>query len=83
MIKSTVSVRWQTVVPQEVREKMGIEPQSKLEWQIVDGQIIVTPIPADPVRASIGLLKGKGLTTEDLLAERQKERQRERDQENG
>ena len=82
-MKSTVSIRGQTVVPREIREKMGIEPQSKLEWQIVDGQIIVTPIPPDPVRASVGLLKGKGLTTEDLLAERKKERQREQDEEKG
>ena len=80
-MKSTVSIRGQTVVPREIREKMGIEPQSKLEWQIVGGQIIVTPIPPDPVRASVGLLGGKGLTTEDLLAEREKERQRERDEE--
>ena len=80
-MKTTVSVRGQTVVPREIREKMGIEPQSKLKWQIVDGQIIVTPIPPDPVRASVGLLKGKGLTTEDLLVERRKERQREQDEE--
>lgn len=80
-MKSTVSVRGQTVVPREIREKMGIEPQSKLEWRIVDGQIVITPIPPDPVRASVGLLKGKGLTTDDLLAERQKERRREQDQE--
>ena len=80
-MKSSVSVRGQTVVPQEIREKMGIEPRSKLEWQIVNGQIIVTPIPADPVRASVGLLKGKGLTIEDLLTERTKERRREQEQE--
>lgn len=76
-MKTTVSVRGQTVVPREIREKMGIVPQSMLEWQIVDDLIVVTPIPPDPVRASVGLLKGKGLTTEDLLAERRKERQRE------
>ena len=80
-MKTTVSVRGQTVVPREIREKMGIVPKSKLEWQIVDGLIVVTPIPPDPVRASIGILKGRGLTTEDLLAERRKERQRERDEE--
>jgi hypothetical protein len=60
---------------------MGIEPRSKLEWQIIDGQIVVTPIPADPVRASVGLLKGKGLTTDDLLAERRRERQRVQEEE--
>ena len=80
MSKTTVSTRGQTVVPQEIREKMGIVPKSRLEWRIVDGLIVVTPIPPDPVRASVGLLKGRGLATEDLLAERRKERQREQDE---
>jgi AbrB family looped-hinge helix DNA binding protein len=80
-VKTTVSIRGQTVVPQEIREKMGIVPQSRLDWQIKDGLIVVTPIPPDPVRASVGILEGRGLTTEDLLTERKKERQRERDEE--
>jgi len=79
-MKTTVSTRGQTVVPREIREKMGIVPQSRLEWQIKNGLIVVTPIPPDPVRAAVGRLKGRGLTTEDLVAERRKERQREQDQ---
>ena len=81
-MKTTVSTRGQTVVPQDIREKMGIVPQSRLEWRIVDGLIVVTPIPPDPVRAAVGILAGRGLTTEELLAERKKERQREQDEEN-
>ena len=33
---------------------------------------------ADPVKASLGLLRGRDLTTANLLAERQRERSRER-----
>ena len=80
-MKTTVSTRGQTVVPREIRERMGIVPRSRLEWQIKDGLIVVTPIPPDPVRASIGILEGRGLTTEDLLAERRKVSQREHDEE--
>lgn len=35
---------------------------------------IENPIPADPVAAARGILKGHGPTTQDLLAERDRER---------
>ena len=80
-MKTTVSVRGQTVVPQEIRERMGIVPQTKLKWQIRDGVIVVYPIPPDPVQAAVGILKGRGPTIDDLLAERRQERKREQGQE--
>ena len=78
-MKTTVSVRGQTVVPREIRKQMGIGPQTKLEWQIRDGVIVVYPIPPDPIEAAVGVFKGQGPTTDNLLAERQRERQREQD----
>jgi hypothetical protein len=42
-----------------------------------DGVVWVYPVPADPVRASLGILKGKG-TFEEFLKERNDERARER-----
>ena len=80
-MKTTVSVRGQTVVPREIREQMGIVPQTRLKWQIRDGVIVVYPIPPDPIQAAVGILKGRGPTTDDLLAERRRERQREQDRE--
>ena len=80
-MKTTVPARGQTVVPQEIRERMGIVPQTRLEWQIREGMIVVYPIPPDPIQAAVGLLQGQGPTTDDLLAERQRERRREQDQE--
>jgi AbrB family looped-hinge helix DNA binding protein len=76
-MRSTVSVRWQTVIPQEVREALGIEPNSKLEWEVTNGHIVVHPLPANPVRAARGMFKGAGPSVEDLLAERRRERDRE------
>ena len=80
-MKTTVSTRGQTVVPWEIREQMGIVPQTRLDWQIRDGVIVVYPIPPDPVQAAVGILKGRGPTTDNLLTERQRERLREQDQE--
>jgi AbrB family looped-hinge helix DNA binding protein len=76
-MQSTISVRWQTVIPQEVREALHIEPNSKLDWEVKDGYIVVHPLPADPVRAARGMFKDGGLTTRDLLDERWRERERE------
>ena len=75
-MQTTVSVRGQTIIPQHIREKLGITPATRLDWKIRNGVIIVLPIPADPVQASVGILEGKGPSTFDLLAERKEEREK-------
>mgnify|MGYP000427517360 CR=1 FL=1 len=75
---TVVSVRGQTVIPQPIREALGITPATRLQWTIKDGVIIVFPIPADPVRAAIGILKGRGPNTAELLAERKAQREQEK-----
>ncbi|HYN23257.1 MAG TPA: AbrB/MazE/SpoVT family DNA-binding domain-containing protein, partial [Thermoanaerobaculia bacterium] len=73
--------RWQTVIPQEVREALNIQPNSKLDWEVRDRHIVVYPIPEDPVAAALGMFKDRGLTTEDFLAERRRELEREEEME--
>ena len=76
-MQSKVSVRGQTVIPREIRKAFNIGPNSLLSWRIQDGAIVVYPVPPDPVKASIGLLKGKW-TFEEFLQERNEERAKER-----
>ncbi len=78
MKQSTVSVRGQTVIPQEIRQQFGIKPNTKLAWSTRNGVIIVVPIPEDPVAASVGILKGSGFTFEDFMQERRLERELDR-----
>jgi bifunctional DNA-binding transcriptional regulator/antitoxin component of YhaV-PrlF toxin-antitoxin module len=86
-MKSSVSVRWQTVIPQEVREALKIEPNSKLEWEVKDGYTVVYPIPADPVRAALGFFKtaapmeDRSSMTVELLAERRRDLERDEEME--
>jgi len=77
IMQTTISTRWQTVVPKEAREALGLTPRSKLSWEVRGGVAIVVPIPEDPVRGSLGILRDERLTTEDLLEERRRERERE------
>lgn len=74
---TTVSVRGQTVVPREIRRALNIEPESKLVWEIRGVEIVVHPLPANPVRAARGILRDRGLGTADLLQDRRLERSRE------
>lgn len=80
MKQSRVSVRGQTVIPQEIREQLGIKPKTMLAWSAHDGVITVIPLPEDPIEASFGMLGGRGYTLEDFLEERRSERDLERKQ---
>ena len=77
-MQSKVSVKGQTVIPQEIRRALGITADTVLRWSVKDGVILVLPIPKDAVRASIGIFRDKGPSTADLLEERRRERARER-----
>lgn len=76
-MQSVVSTKGQTVVPKEIREALGLKPGTRLAWVVKDGKATIIPIPADPVRALRGLLKGHG-TYKEWLAERNAERDYER-----
>jgi AbrB family looped-hinge helix DNA binding protein len=78
MKQTKVSVRGQTVIPQEIREEFGIKANSRLAWSSRNGVIIVVPIPEDPVEAAFGVLAGRGFTLRDFLEERQKDRELDR-----
>ena len=73
-MKTTVSVRGQTVIPLSIREQLGITESTRLEWKVKNGVIIVLPLPPDPVHSSIGILKDRNFSTADLLNERKEER---------
>ena len=74
-MQTTVSVRGQTVIPRHIRDELGITPNTRLEWKVKNGVIIVLPLPANPVQSSVGILTGRGLSTADLLADRKAERE--------
>jgi AbrB family looped-hinge helix DNA binding protein len=42
MPKSTITVKYQTTVPKEVREKLGVGPSDVLQWEVAGDHIRVT-----------------------------------------
>lgn len=77
--ESRVYERGQTVVPKQIRDAMRVEEGSTLVWEVQEGVAQVIVIPTDPIRGAIGILKGKGPTFEEFLADRNAERARERE----
>ncbi|HYO13634.1 MAG TPA: AbrB/MazE/SpoVT family DNA-binding domain-containing protein [Thermoanaerobaculia bacterium] len=42
MAKSTITVKYQTTVPKEVREKLGVGPSDVLQWEVLGNHVRVT-----------------------------------------
>lgn len=77
-MQTTVSVRGQTVIPRHIREELGITQKTLLEWKVRNGLIFIIPLPYDPVHSAVGILEGRGPSTEDLLAERRTDGEKEK-----
>jgi hypothetical protein len=65
------------VIPQELRESLGIQAGTRLSWSALDGSLLVTPESDDPIKATRGILRGRGLTAQQFLAARRESRARE------
>lgn len=74
IMKTAVSVRGQTVIPKEIRDKLHIAEGSKLEWLVEDDKAVIIPISKDPIKAACGILKGTNVSTKSLLKYRREER---------
>jgi AbrB family looped-hinge helix DNA binding protein len=74
----TISSKGWVVIPAPLREKYKLKTGSRV--RVVDYGNVLSILPAndDPIAESIGVLKGKTSLAKALLAEREKERQRDR-----
>lgn len=74
-MRSTLTVRGQTVVPAEIRHAFHLTPADRLEWFVDAEGIRIVPVRANPIVAFRG--QGKGGGTQRLLAERLEDHGRE------
>ena len=63
----------QVVIPAELRKKYQLKPGAPVAVEEQAGQIVIVPLPEDPIAALYGVLKDAGPLTDDLLAERREE----------
>ena len=70
-----VSTKGQMIIPSAIRKKYHIQPQTKVEIIDKGKEIVIVPLPKDPIRDSRGILKG--IVISDLVKLRRQERQRQ------
>lgn len=78
MAQATVSAKGSIVIPQEMRERYGIRPASRVEVLDIGGRVMILPIPKDPIQAFRGSLKFKGSALKTIRQFRREELQMER-----
>lgn len=62
MATTTISSKFQIVIPKEVREKLHLSPQQRL--QVVEKGGVITLVPEVPLKSLKGALKG--MSTADI-----------------
>jgi AbrB family looped-hinge helix DNA binding protein len=77
MYTAKVSAKGWVVIPKFLREKYGMKKGTRVRVVDYGNALVLVPIPSDPVEALHGMLKGGPSLTEDLLAERAREREQE------
>ena len=71
-MKSTVTAKYQTTIPKEVREKLGISVHDALEWVVENGKVIVFPIHNEFLSRRGSVKVGEGDIAADIEEAREK-----------
>ena len=70
-----ITTKGQVTIPQDIREKAGLLPNTEVEFEYVRGRVTLTPVPgprrtghslAEALRGSAGRTP-KGMTTDALM----------------
>lgn len=66
MTQSTLTSDYQTTIPEEVRQKLGLRPQDVLLWEVVGEDVRVLPARRDFLDRRGSLRVGPGSAVEDV-----------------
>ena len=83
MIKSTITAKYRTTVPKEVREKLGIGPGDVLHWEVIGDYVRVRTSSRAFLQLRGSFKVGSGDPSEDVRKARERmpwERRRPRRQ---
>jgi AbrB family looped-hinge helix DNA binding protein len=79
--RTVVSSKGQVVIPAELREKFELGKGTPATWTEENGRLVLTPITERQLDEVMGFLKpkpGEPSMFEELFAERERERRREK-----
>ena len=69
---TTVSTKWQFVIPSEMRASLGIRPGTRIAVTQDGSRIVLEPVSEELVDKTRGLFSGKPSLSEALKRERRK-----------
>jgi AbrB family looped-hinge helix DNA binding protein len=69
-MKSTITTKFQTTIPKNVRERLKLSVHDCVDWQIEEGKVVVYPVRRDFLRHRNRVQIGAG----DILADIEKAR---------
>jgi AbrB family looped-hinge helix DNA binding protein len=73
-METYATVKGQIVIPSSVRRKLGIKEGTRIQIEVDERRIILTPITPEYIRSLRGKYKGRGLL-KALMEEKKKERE--------
>lgn len=73
-----MSKKGQILIPRKLRDKAGLKPGSSVQVIEEEHQLILMPVPADPIAFATGFLGLDESLTRDLVKEHKEEARRER-----
>jgi len=76
MTEALISTKGQVVIPQELRDRYHLKPNSKAIWVDLGGVLLLVPRYKNAVKSSRGILSRSHFTQAVLKQERKKERKR-------
>jgi AbrB family looped-hinge helix DNA binding protein len=65
-MQSVITSKYQTTIPKAVRESMKLSVKDTLEWTIVNGKILVTPVKKKFLTYQNKIKIGKGDIRKDI-----------------
>lgn len=77
MTTATISKKGWVVIPKAYRQKYNLKPGDQVRILDYGNVLSIIPMPKNPIDALFGMLADGPSLTADLLAERQKEMERE------
>ena len=66
-----VTGKGQVTIPQEVRRRLGIEPGSEVDFQVVNVDVRLARRPAESETTLVATMRGRGrlsLSTDEIMA---------------
>lgn len=71
------SNKGQVVIPRDIRRTLGIRPGTKFHVRVEGKEVVLLPLPDDPIRALRGVVRGAPPLTKALLEDRKEDLKRE------